>query len=234
VIDVTYSSQKTPQNLVQITIDIVSDVVCPWCIIGYKELQRAVDMVADRAVISVRWHPFELAPATPPGGQSIADYGRERYGATPEQSAANRVRITERGAQLGIDFRYGPQSRIYNTRRAHQLLAWAGEHGGQTALKMALFNAYFTDQSAIDDPDVLLSAVEMAGLDRNAAQQVLDSDGYRDAVTAEISYWQDQNITGVPAFIINGKYMIPGAQDGETFAQIIDRVIAKEALNAHQ
>lgn len=212
----------------QLHVDIVSDVVCPWCAIGYAQLQRAAAMVADRAEISVRWHPFELAPDTPADGKRLADYSRERYGATPEQAQTSRTRIVEAGAALGLDFRYSPDSRIYNSFDAHRLLAWAGETGGQTALKQALFRAYFTAQRNIAESGVLLDAVADSGLDRNAAAAVLAGDAFADQVRAEEAHWIDQNVTGVPAFIVNGKYMIPGAQDAETMARVFDRVIARE------
>jgi predicted DsbA family dithiol-disulfide isomerase len=211
-----------------ITIDIVSDVVCPWCVIGYRQLERAVGMMADRVDVGVRWHPFQLAPTLPPEGQTTRDYVRERYGATPEQSRSSRAQITSLGATLGIDFRFDDDSRIYNTHRAHQLLAWAGEAGGQTALKLALFEACFTAQLNVSDTDVLLAAAEAAGLNPDAARAVLEDRRYAAAVDAEIAHWQDQNITGVPAFIVNGGYMVPGAQDAETWVSVLERVIEKE------
>jgi predicted DsbA family dithiol-disulfide isomerase len=213
----------------QIKIDIVSDVVCPWCAIGYAQLERAVGMMQDRAEFSVRWHPFELAPGMPPEGQNIADYMRERYGASPEQGSSNRARIIDAGAALGIDFRYSADSRMYNTRRAHQLIAWAGEQGRQTAMKQAMFNAFFTDQRNISDTDVLLDTAEGAGFDRDQARIALEDPALVQQVETELAHWRDQNIDGVPAFIVNGKYMIPGAQDPATFVQVLDRVIAKEA-----
>jgi predicted DsbA family dithiol-disulfide isomerase len=209
-----------------ITVDIVSDVVCPWCIIGYRALEVAVGQLGDRAEVVVRWHPFELAPNMPPEGQNVRDYSRERYGATPEQGLASRKRITDIGAALGIDFRFTPESRIYNTRKAHQLLLWSGEQGKQTALKMALFDAYFTGQANVSDDAVLLDVAESVGLDRAAATAILSDRRYADAVSAEIEHWVDQNVTGVPAFVINQKYMVPGAQDAETFGRIFDRVLA--------
>lgn len=217
----------TPQKL---TIDIVSDVVCPWCAIGYKGLEQALDALGDRAEAAIVWHPFELAPGTAPEGQALADYTRERYAAAPEQSARNRDRIIDAGAALGIDFRYSDKSRIYNTFNAHQLLHWAGEQGRQTKLKLALFQAYFTDQANVSDHTVLLDAVESAGLDREAAAAVLADQRYAGKVRAEENYWVEQNITGVPAFIINGKYMIPGAQDAETFGRVLEKVLEKEAV----
>ena len=216
-------------QLAQIHIDIVSDVVCPWCIIGYRELERAVGMLGERVEVGVRWHPFQLAPSLPSEGQASRDYMRERYGASPEQSRGNRARLVERGAALGIDFRFSEEGRIYNTLKAHQLLYWAGEAGGQTPLKLALFDAYFTREENIADTEILLAAVARVGLDVEEARAVLAEDRYADAVRKEVEYWQDQNVTGVPAFVINGKYMIPGAQDAETFARVLERVLLKEA-----
>ncbi len=216
----------------QIHVDIVSDVVCPWCAIGYAQLERAAAMVAGRAEVSVRWHPFELAPDTPKEGKALAEYSRERYGATPEQAVASRTRIVDAGATLGLEFNYSPESRIFNSFDAHRLLAWAGEHGGQTALKQALFAAYFTAQRNIAETPVLLDAVAAAGLDRTAAADVLESHAYANQVRAEEAHWIDQNVTGVPAFIVNGKYMIPGAQDAETMARVFERVLDREGAQA--
>ncbi len=210
-------------------IDIVSDVVCPWCAIGYAQLQRAIADLGDRAEIDIRWHPFELVPDMPPEGKSTADHLRDRYGASPEQGQANRQCIVETGAALGIDFRYSDTSRIYSTHKAHQLLTWADEQGKQTALKLALFKAYFTGQRNISDSDILVEIAGSVGLDPALARSHLDAGSYADQVSAEMEHWIDQNVTGVPAFIINGKYMIPGAQDAETFGRIFDRILQKEA-----
>ena len=212
-----------------VTIDIVSDVVCPWCIIGYRQLQQAVGTMGDRVEVGVRWHPFQLAPDLPPEGQLLTDYARERYGATPEKSAANRARMAELGQTLGIDFRWTRESRIYNTHRAHQLLHWAGIEGKQTQLKLALFEAYFTGQANVSDTLVLLDAAEAASLPREEARAILEDGRYADAVTQEIAHWQDENVTGVPAFVVGGKYTIPGAQDAETWVRVLDRVMEREA-----
>lgn len=211
----------------QLTVDIVSDIVCPWCIIGYRGLEVAAKALADRADITVRWHPFELAPATPPEGQLLTDYTRERYGATPEQSSQNRARLVATGNALGIDFRYAADSRIYNSHKAHELLIWAGERDKQTALKLALFKAYFTDQANISDDAVLLDAAASVGLDRDEARAILTDRRYAAVVDAEVAHWQDQNITGVPAVIVDGKYMIPGAQDAETFERVLEKVLER-------
>ena len=217
---------STPQKL---TIDIVSDVVCPWCAIGYKGLEQALSSLGDRADATIVWHPFELAPYLPGEGQLLTDYVRERYGAPADQSQKSRQRIVDAGAAVGLEFRYSEGSRIFNTFKAHQLLHWAGELGKQTELKLALFRAYFTEQANVSDEDILMAAVESAGLDCAEASAVLADQRFAGKVRAEENYWAEQNITGVPAFIINGKYMIPGAQDAETFGRVLERVLQKEA-----
>ncbi len=216
----------------KLRIDIVSDVVCPWCIIGYKGLEAALERLGDRVEAEIEWHPFELAPDMPQEGQSTTDYVSERYGATPEQSAGSRKRIIDTGAALGIAFNYGPESRMYNSFKAHQLLHWAKEQGRQTELKLAFFRAYFTDQADISNDAVLLDAAEATGLNRDEAAAVLSDGRYAKIVRGEERFWQEQNISGVPAFIVAGKYMIPGAQDAETFARYLDRIIEKEQLAA--
>ncbi len=208
-----------------ITIDIVSDVVCPWCIIGYRQLETAIAAVADRTTVELSWHPFELVPGMAPAGQNTRDYMAERYGATPEQGRANRDKMVGIGQGLGIDFRFSDNSRIYNTHKAHQLLAWAADSGKQTALKLAFFEAYFTMQANISNDEILLTAVESVGLDRQEAAAVLSDGRYKALVDAEIEQAHDQNITGVPAYIINGTYLVPGAQDSATFEKIFDKVI---------
>jgi len=214
---------------VEMRIDIVSDIVCPWCYIGFTQLSRALAQRTDEVDAGIRWHPFELAPSTPPEGQSMTDYVRERYGASAEQSASNRTRITQAGAAIGLDLRFSSESRIYNSNKAHQLLCWAGEQGRQTALKLTLFKAYFTDGANISDDIILLDAVESIGLDRVDAAAILDEGRYVDMVAEEVAFWQDRNVTGVPAFIFNGQFMVPGAQDVDTFLRVIDKVREKMA-----
>lgn len=212
-----------------ITIDIVSDIVCPWCHIGFAQMARALARLDGRVEAGVRWHPFQLAPGLPPEGQLMTDYVRDRYGATAEQSRGNRTRIRDAGAELGLEINFKDDGRIYNTLKGHQLLTWAGEQGGQTALKLALFNAYFRDGLNVSDEAVLLDVAESVGLDRAGAEAALADPRYAAQVKAETDYWLDQNVTGVPAFIINGKYMIPGAQDADTLVRYIERVLEKEA-----
>ena len=211
-------------------IDIVSDVVCPWCIIGYKQLQKALEIVGDEVEPQITWHPFELNPQMEPEGEAISEHVARKYGASPEQSAANRSRLKETGERLGFAFNQAPGMRIYNTFKAHQLLTWAGATQGsdaQTRLKLALFAAYFQDNRDISDEDVLLDVVADVGLDAEDGRTVLNDPDNEAAVRAHLDHWIEQGISGVPAIIFDGKYLVPGAQEAETFVNVIRKVREK-------
>ena len=213
-------------------IDIVSDVVCPWCIIGYKQLEQALEIVGEEVDATITWHPFELNPAMAEEGQDIREHITQKYGASAEQSAANRARLKETGERLGFTFNQAPGMRIYNTFKAHQLLTWAGDvHGSeaQTRLKLALFSAYFQDNRDVSDEDVLLSIVTHIGLDADEGRAMLNDPENEAAVRAHLGHWIEQGISGVPAIIFDGKYLVPGAQEAETFVNVI-RKLREKAL----
>lgn len=212
-----------------ITVDIVSDVVCPWCIIGYKKLEKAMQQFEGKARFELAWHAFELNPSMPPEGQDISEHMAQKYGATPEQSKANRERLRNAGSELDFEFSYGDKMRMVNTFDAHRLLHWAGETGKQTALKLALFKAHFTDGKDVSDHDTLVSVAASAGLDEKRARDLLSTNLFAEEVRATEAEWQDRFITGVPAFIFNKKFMVPGAQETDVFANIIESKLLKEA-----
>lgn len=212
-----------------ITVDIVSDVVCPWCIIGYKKLEKAMQQFEGKARFELAWHAFELNPSMPPEGQDISEHMAQKYGATPEQSKANRERLRNAGSELDFEFSYGDKMRMVNTFDAHRLLHWAGETGKQTALKLALFKAHFTDGKDVSDHDTLVSVAASVGLDEKRARDLLSTNLFAEDVRATEAEWQDRFITGVPAFIFNKKFMVPGAQEADVFANIIENKLLKEA-----
>ncbi|AMO71141.1 DsbA family oxidoreductase [Sphingorhabdus sp. M41] len=212
-----------------ITVDIVSDVVCPWCIIGYKKLEKAMAQFEGKARFELAWHAFELNPSMPPEGQDIAEHMAQKYGATLEQSKANRERLRNAGNELDFEFSHGDKMRMVNTFDAHRLLHWAGETGKQTALKMALFKAHFTDGKDVSDHDILVSVASSVGLDEKRARDLLITNLFAEEVRATEAEWQDRFITGVPAFIFNKKFMVPGAQEAAVFANIIENKLLKEA-----
>jgi predicted DsbA family dithiol-disulfide isomerase len=209
-------------------IDFVSDVSCPWCIVGLGGLEAALERVGDLVKADIHFQPFELNPHMPPEGQNIVEHVGEKYGATPEQSAVNRKAIHDRAASVGFTMKTNENSRIYNTFDAHRLLHWAGVVGGQKALKRALFDAYFTDGLSPADHDVLVAAAEKAGLDGAAARQVLTSGQYAQEVRDAERRWQAAGVNSVPAVVINDRYLISGGQPPEYFEQAL-RQIAAEA-----
>lgn len=211
-------------------IDFVSDVVCPWCIVGYRQVQKGLELLPEPVEVESWWHPFELNPNMPPEGEDSAEHIMRKYGSTPEQSRANRQRLTDIGRELGFDFNYREGMRVYNTFKAHKLLTVFGAERGwqaQTKLKMALFSAYFTDGRDVSDDMTLLDIAEGQGMDRNAAAAWIGDETLSQNVRAELQQWVNQNITGVPAIIFDRKFMVPGAQSAETFANVITKVMEK-------
>ncbi|MPW27870.1 DsbA family oxidoreductase [Agarivorans sp. B2Z047] len=207
---------------ISLRIDIVSDVVCPWCIVGYLRLQQALSQLSDDIRPHIEWHPFELNPNMPSEGQNLREHIQEKYGSTLEQSEAVREQLKNLGDELGFSFKFSPDSRIYNTFEAHQLLHWAQPYGKQTELKLALFDAYFSQAKDPSDRNTLLNVVESIGLGRDLAERVLVDEMYVEAVRNSQQQWQNQNIRAVPAFIFNNRYLLSGAQPVETLLQVIN------------
>ncbi|WP_171234054.1 DsbA family oxidoreductase [Ruegeria sp. HKCCA6837] len=215
------------ENRPIVQIDIVSDVVCPWCIVGFKQLDTALQQMG--VLARLRWHPFELNPNMPPEGQNLREHIMEKYGTTAEQSQQARDRLTSIGAELGFTFNFGDESRMVNTFAAHQLLDWAEGQGRQHPLKLALFDAYFTQQKDVSDSEVLLDAVRSVGLDAEAARQALESGQHTGPVREKQQFWTSRGISGVPSMVFGGKYLLTGAQGSETYAQVLQRCLSEAA-----
>lgn len=213
-------------------IDIVSDVMCPWCIIGFRQLEQALGAAGAGAYI--RWHPFELNPAMPPEGQNLTEHITQKYGATPEQSAQNRAQMQSIGADLGIDFRFTDQSRIVNTFAAHQLLDWAQEHGLQHPLKLALFEAHFTHGRDVSQRAELVDVAAAVGLDRDAALGVLTEGTHAAQTRARQAFWTERGISGVPSMVFGGKYLLTGAQGAQTYGEMLEKLLVERAQPAAQ
>jgi predicted DsbA family dithiol-disulfide isomerase len=211
-------------------IDFVSDVVCPWCVVGLGGLDMALDALKDEGIAAdIAFQPFELNPQIAPEGENIVEHIGRKYGASPEQSAANRAMIRERAGEVGFDMRMTDDSRIWNTFDAHRLLHWAHETAPdrQKALKQALFTAHFTENRNLTDAGVLTTAAEKAGLDRAEAGEVLASGRYAQAVRQAEDLWRARGITSVPAVVVEGKYLISGGQPASVFEEAL-RKIASE------
>lgn len=210
-------------------IDFVSDVSCPWCIIGLKALEQAADRLKDQVALDLHFQPFELNPQMGPEGQDIAEHLHEKYGATPEQSQKNREAIAARGAELGFTFRMDKRSRIYNTFDAHRLLHWAEEMGLQPQLKHALFKAYFTDGQDPSDHEVLVRVAGEVGLDAAQARALLASDRFSSEVREREQFYLQHGIHSVPAIIVNERHLIQGGQPVEVFEQALRQIAAQQA-----
>jgi predicted DsbA family dithiol-disulfide isomerase len=211
------------------TIDFVSDVSCPWCIIGLRGLEEALARVGDLVDADIHFQPFELNPDMPAEGQNIVEHITRKYGSTPAQSEANRAMIRKRAADLGFTMAMSDQSRIYNTFDAHRLLHWAEQEGRQMALKHALFDAYFTQGENPADQEVLVAAAETAGLDGAAAREVLSSGRYATEVRDAEQLWRSRGIDAVPAVVIDGRYLISGGQPPEAFERALRQIAAQAA-----
>jgi predicted DsbA family dithiol-disulfide isomerase len=212
-----------------IRIDIVSDVVCPWCVIGFKQLGQALAQLGDEVDADLHWHPFELNLQMPSEGQDLREHLAQKYGTTAAQSHAARERLTGIAKSLGVEFRFYDGMRVRNTFRAHQLLHWAGEQGRQTDLELALFDSYFSREEDVDDLDVLVAAAGRAGLDEELARAVVADGRYADSVREEQQFWLGKGINAVPSFILDGRYLIPGAQDPEVFVAALRRLVSEKA-----
>ncbi|MBC7505294.1 MAG: DsbA family oxidoreductase [Sandarakinorhabdus sp.] len=210
-------------------IDFVSDVVCPWCVIGLKSLETAIANAADVVTVDMHFQPFELNPDMAPEGENVAEHIARKYGADAERSKGTRDLIRSSAADLGFTMATNADSRIWNTFDCHRLLHWAGLAGRQRQLKMALFTAHFTEQRSFADPETLVAAVVVAGLDGDAARKVLASGAYIAEVRADERHWREQGISAVPAIVIDGKYLISGGQPVAAFEKAL-RSIAAEAL----
>ncbi|TXZ75899.1 DsbA family protein [Vibrio mimicus] len=207
----------------KLTIDLVSDVVCPWCVIGYYRLNHALSRLPEIEV-TLRWHPYELNPRLAMGGENLREHLSKKYGTNLEASQQARKTLTELGQKVGFEFHFFDEMRIYNTRKAHQLLLWANQHDKQLPLTLALWKAYFQEGKAIDDDEILLELAQGVGLEREACLQVLGDDSWAKAVANTEQQWLQAGIHAVPTLIIEQKYLISGAQTSDILFDVLQRV----------
>lgn len=209
-------------------LDIVSDVSCPWCIIGYQSLKQALAKLEPDISADITWQPFELNPQMPKEGQDIIEHLTEKYGISVEQCEQNSSMIKQRGFELGYVFGNRGGGRIYNTFDAHRLLHWAKEYDKQTELKLALFDLYFKQNGNPSDHHQLIQVSKNVGLDSDKAKLLLESNEYEQDVRELQHKYQSAGISSVPAVIVNNKHLISGGQQADVFEQTL-REIAKES-----
>lgn len=213
-------------------IDFISDIACPWCVVGLRGLLKALDAVGPDVNAEIHFQPFELNPNMAPEGENTAEHVAKKYGSTKERSDAARQVLKEHGAALGFTFNYGPESRIWNTFDAHRLLHWAEGEGKALALKQALFKSNFTEQRPTNDVDALIDAAKEAGLDAAAAREVIETGAFTEDVRQAEAYWQSQGIQAVPSVIFNQRWLIQGAQPPEVFEDAIRNIVSGTAKEA--
>ncbi|KPF62472.1 DsbA family oxidoreductase [Porphyrobacter sp. AAP60] len=216
----------------RLTIDIYSDVMCPWCLIGYGQLTKALAELEGEIAAEIRWRPFELNPGMPPEGEEQEAHLQRKYRRPAEEGAAIRGQMKAIAERAGVSLSYeggdvAPPAMMWNTRDCHRLLTFALEQAGpdvQTALKLALFRAHFNHRANLSDRKVLLDIAAENGLHREAVKAALDDPEVEARVAAEQARAWDMNISGVPAMIVENKFLIPGAQAPEVYVNALRRV----------
>lgn len=213
-----------------IKLDIISDVVCPWCIVGFKHLDAAIKELNLEDKVDIHWQPFELNPDMPPEGEELRAHVARKYGSSREDSDKARANITQRGADYGFTFNYYDNMKIVNTFDAHVLLDYAEEVGKQMALKMRLFSAFFSEQQDVSKHDVLINEAQKVGLTKEECEQALSDKSRREKVTQLEEQWKQMGISGVPTVVFNRTSAITGAHPQETFKQVLTEVAQQSGM----
>lgn len=216
-----------------ITIDIVSDTVCPWCFIGKRRFEAAMSRLPEDVTLQIAWRPFQLNPDMPEGGLDRREYLETKFGG-PEGAKRVYGAINEAGSTVDIPFNFPGIPKTPNTVKSHKLIDLAGREGCQDAVVEALFNAYFIDGKDIGDIDILSAVAAAAGMDGSAVRAYLASDEDDDRIREEDAMARRMGVTGVPCFILNRKYAVSGAQDPDVFVQAIEMTLEAEAKEAEK
>ena len=207
----------------KLSIDVISDVICPWCYIGKRRLEKAIAAVDVQ--VSVRWHPFQLNPTMPKEGISRREYRTRKFGSW-ERSMELDAKVIAVGETEGIQFAFDKIESTPNTVDAHRLIWLADQHDCQDAVVEALFRAYFRDGRNISDRETLIDVVSEVGLERQLAEIMIDSDDGMDVIEEARELSRRHQVTGVPFFIINNAITLSGAQEPETFLEAFRQAIS--------
>lgn len=205
----------------KIKIDIVSDVVCPWCAIGYKRLEQAINELGIQDKVEIEWQPFELNPQMPNEGQNVQEHIAEKYGATESQQQQSQQHMTEVGKELGFTFDYFNDMKMVNTFESHILLEYAHKFDKQTELKLALMTAFFSQRKDVSNRDVLKNILQEVGLDPDQGIVLLDNTASQDEVRNKQNYWKSLGVSSVPTIVFNRKSAVTGAQPIDIFKQVL-------------
>ena len=214
----------------KLRIDIVSDVVCPWCVIGFINLQKAMTQLIPKVEFEINWKPYELHPEIPENGYDKKLYMQQRFGDLSGKASPYK-QIEKIGKSLGFDFNFSKSERIPNTFNAHRLLWKAREFGIQTELSEALFKCYFTEGKDIGSKEVLLEVATKVGMDSKIIQLFLHSKDVAQETADEEMNFIEKSIGAGPTYFINEKYIIQGGQEPETFVSFLNKLLIKEKQN---
>ena len=201
-------------------IDIIVDTICPWCYVGKKRFERALS-IGPQLDLQIGWRAFQLNPRMPAEGMDRRDYVSEKFGGM-DRARVVHGSLAEAGAEEGIDFNFSSIQRTPNTIHSHRLVRHAAEHGLQTTIMSAVFDAYFLDGKDIGEPEILADIAASAGLDRKQTLSFLQSDVDTETIVAEDELARRLGINGVPCFIFDRKYAVSGAQSAEVLVQVFD------------
>ena len=201
-----------------LTVDVISDVICPWCYIGKRRLEKAVAALVGQYDVQVRWHPFQLNPTMPKEGIRRGEYRTQKFGSW-ERSQELDAKVIAVGATEGIHFAFDKSERTPNTVDAHRLIWLADKHDCQDAVVEALFVAYFTEGRDISNRTTLIDVVVEAGLERQVVETMLNSDEGLDVLADAGEMSRRHGVSGVPFFIINNEITLSGAQQPDTFLE---------------
>lgn len=207
-----------------VSIDFVSDVMCPWCALGAVALQQAIANLAGEVAVELTFKPFELNPDMPPEGENAVEHMMRKYGRAFTEVAARNVMVIDRGNALGFMFDLAKRTHFYNSFGAHRLLYWSVAQGRQVALKHALFKAHFSDGENISSHDTLVRLAGEVGLSTVRAQEVLDSGELTAEVRELEDFYRRRGINAVPAMVLNGRHLVAGSQSVEEYEQAIRQV----------
>lgn len=208
-------AKRAPMSEPSIQVDLVSDFVCPWCWLGYKQFLKAAQGVKPMPALTFR--PYMLDPSVPDDGQDYKAYMAAKFGAdAKDRFADSRAHLERSGKSFGIDFDFSAITRRPNSLNAHRLLKWAQEQDAGPAVAQSLFRAYHEQGRDIGDTDVLATIAEAAGLDSDTLRDRLDGDEDKLDIQQEIMFFRGLGISGVPTFIYNGQFAVQGAQDPDT------------------
>lgn len=207
----------------KVRVDVISDCVCPWCYVGKRRLDEAIEKVADRMEVQVVWHPFQLDPRIPPEGREWEAYARERFGSLERLREIHR-RLIDVGEEVGIPFAFDKVEKAVNTLAAHRLLAIALEAGKQHEMVERIFAANFVEGRDIGELETLASIAGEAGMDREEVLRALQEGRKADEVDRELDAAMQIGVQGVPFFIVGGRLAVHGAQPAEVLVEVLERV----------